>query len=70
MNHGGFWIGVKNFIFDHPLISALTLTSMFGATTKCIASIHQTNVSKNMPPEYWEAQKAQYESQKCEVRIE
>ena len=70
MKHGGFWVGLKNFISDHPLISALTFASLFGATTNCISTIHQANVNKNMPPEYWEAQKAQYEAQKCDVRIE
>ena len=70
MNHGGFWAGLKNFVFDHPLISALTIASIFGATTNCITSVHKTNVTKNMPTEYWEAEKARYESQKCDIRIE
>lgn len=70
MKHNGFWLGLKNFVLDHPLISAITFASVFSATTNCISSVHQTNVNKNMPPEYWAAEKARYESQKCDVRIE
>lgn len=64
-----FWKSVGHFASDHPILTFLTITSVFSSIAGCISSVHKDNVLSRMPASYWEAQKAEFDAAKCDVQI-